>query len=68
MAAIERCIEAGFVVQTKAQKRNRSFEVPEVINEFNIFERRLASPTGDTKTATPTRAVPDNLARKHAGR
>lgn len=27
MAAIERCIEAGFVVQTKAQKRNRSFEV-----------------------------------------
>ncbi len=64
MSAIERCIEAGVVVQTTAQKRNRNFEVPAVINEFNIFERRLASPTGNTQTAKPVRAVPDNLTKK----
>lgn len=68
MNAIEHCLEAGFVVQTKAQKRNRTFEVPEVINEFNIFERRLASPTSDTKTAKPVRPVPDNLSRKQSGK
>lgn len=64
MSAIERCLDAGIVTQTKAQKRNRSFEVSSMINEFNIFERRLASPTGDTKTAKPARVVPDNLSRK----
>lgn len=67
-SAITRCLKAGFVIQAKAQKRNRSFEVPEVINEFNIFERRLASPAGDTKVSKPVRAVPGNLARRQGGR
>ncbi|MEG1097217.1 MAG: Fic family protein [Raoultibacter sp.] len=62
--AIERCLAAGIVKQTKAQKRNRAFEVPEVIHEFNIFERRLASPIGDTSVEKPARPVPDNLAKK----
>ena len=43
-AAVERCLDAGIVVPVKNQKRNRSFEVPDVINEYNILERRLASP------------------------
>lgn len=56
--AIERCIEAGIVKPLNNQKRNRAFEVPEVIRSFNIFERELASPTGNTKTAKPARPVP----------
>ncbi|WP_172623439.1 Fic family protein [Arabiibacter massiliensis] len=62
-AAIERCAESGIVKPIGSQKRNRTFEVPEVINEFNIFERRLASPVGDTSAAKPVRAVPENLRR-----
>lgn len=64
--AVNRCADAGIVVPAKKQKRNRSFEVPDVINEFNIFERRLASPAGDTKSAKPVRAVPENLKKYEA--
>lgn len=63
-AAVTRCVEAGIVKPTGNQKRNRAFEVPDVINEFNIFERRLASPLGDTKAAKPVRPAPDNLSKK----
>ena len=38
--------------------RNRAFEAPKVIDAFTSFERRLASPTGDTSTATPAWGVP----------
>lgn len=62
-SAVKRCVEAGIVKPSKAQKRNRVFEVPEVINEFNIFERRLASPIGDTSIEKPARVVPENLSR-----
>ena len=60
-AAIERCIDAGIAKPLGNQKRNRVFEIPEVINEFNIFERRLASPVGDTSMEKPVRAVPERL-------
>lgn len=49
-SAVERCIEVGIVKPMGSQRRNRIFEVPEVINEFNIFEQKLASPTGNTHT------------------
>lgn len=62
--AVERCLEAGIVKQLGSQQRNRAFEVPEAITEFNIFERRLASPVGDTKKEKPARAVPENLSRR----
>ena len=62
-AAIERCVEAGIAKPLSSQKRNRAFEVPEVINEFNIFERRLASPVGDTSAEKPVRVVPESLQR-----
>ena len=62
-AAVERCVEAGVVRPVKAQGRNRVFEVPEVIDEFNMFERKLASPVGDAGIEKPSRVVPDNLAR-----
>ena len=62
-SAVEKCIDAGIVKPMGAQKRNRVFEVPEVINEFNIFERKLASPMGDTKAEGPVRPVPENTAK-----
>ncbi len=40
------------------KNRNRAFEVPAVIEAFTDFERRLASPTGDTKRSPPVRTVP----------
>jgi len=56
--AIGRLTEAGALRQTTVGRRNRTFEAPEVIRAFTALERRLASPTGDTRTAPPTRRVP----------
>lgn len=52
---------AGCIRPAKQRKRNRVFEAPDVINEFNILERKLASPAGNTSAEPPVRAVPDNL-------
>lgn len=57
---------AGCVKSAKKGKRNRVFEAPAVIDEFNILERRLASPAGDTNAEAPVRAVPENLAKERA--
>ncbi len=62
-AAVERCLKAGIVKPLGNSKRNRVFEVPSVINEFNIFERKLASPVGNTSIAKPVRPVPVNLSK-----
>ena len=56
--AIARLADAGVLSQTTLGRRNRAFEAPEVISAFTDLERRLASPTGDTRTAPPTRRVP----------
>jgi len=56
--AIGRLTEVGVLTQTTVGRRNRAFEAPEVIRAFTALERRLASPTGDTRTAPPTRRVP----------
>lgn len=62
--AVMRCVDAGIVKPIGSQKRNRAFEVPDVIDAFNLFERRLASPVGDTSIQKPMRPVPENLAKK----
>lgn len=62
-AAVDRCVEAGIVKPLGNQRRNRVFEVPRVINEFNIFEHKLASPVGNTSMAKPVRPVPANLSK-----
>lgn len=56
--AITRLAEAKVLSQTTVGKRNRAFEAPEMIRAFTALERRLASPSGDTRTAPPTRRVP----------
>ena len=56
--AITRLTEANVISQTTVGRRNRAFESPKMIRAFTDLERQLASPTGDTRTAPPTRIVP----------
>ena len=56
--AISRLTEAGILRQVTVGRRNRAFEAAEVIDAFTDLERRLGSPTGDTRSAPPARAVP----------
>ena len=58
--AIDRLVAAGVLVQVSMGRRNRAYETPELIDLFTAFERRLASPEGDTSVSTPARRVPRN--------
>lgn len=58
--AVNRLEAAGVVRQRNVGKqRYRVFEAADVVDLFTGLERALASPTGDTATAPPTRRVPD---------
>jgi Fic family protein len=56
--AVERLVEVGIARPLRVGKRNRAFEVPSALDAFRAFERKLASPAGDTKNARPVRPVP----------
>ncbi|MFZ0890159.1 MAG: Fic family protein [Candidatus Binataceae bacterium] len=56
--AIARLAQAGILKQVNVGRRNRAFEAPELIRRFTDLERRLASPTGNTRTSEPSRRVP----------
>jgi Fic family protein len=56
--AIDRLVKGNILTSIRAGRRNRAFEAPELISAFTDFERGLASPTGDTRVAPPTRRVP----------
>lgn len=57
--AIDRFVAAGILTQvTVGRRRNRAWEATEVIDAFTDFERALATPTGDTRSAEPARSVP----------
>ena len=58
--AIERLVAAGVLVQVSVGRRNRAYEATELIDVFTTFERRLASPEGDTRVSAPARRVPQN--------
>ena len=58
--AIEQLVAAGVLVQVSVGRRNRAYEAPELIDAFTAFERRLASPEGDTRVSAPARRVPQN--------
>ena len=59
--AVKRLADAGVLRQITVGRRNRAFEAPELIDTFTTLERRLASPTGDTRVAPPIREVPRRL-------
>jgi Fic family protein len=56
--AVARLVEVGILTQLHVGRRNRAFEAREIIKTFTDLERRLASPTGNTRSSGPTRRVP----------
>ncbi|MGN0070983.1 MAG: Fic family protein [Atopobiaceae bacterium] len=66
-SAVNKLLEAGIIALTTRGKRNRVFEAPEVLEEFGIIERRLASPARDTRVAPPVRPVPDRKSSSRRG-
>ena len=57
--AVKRLEAAGILRQRNiGRQRYRVFEAADVVDLFTGLERALASPTGDTATASPTRRVP----------
>ncbi|MEV5744182.1 Fic family protein [Microbispora rosea] len=56
--AVNQLTAAGVLKQTTIGRRNRAFEVPDLISALTGFERALASPLGDTRQAPPARPVP----------
>jgi hypothetical protein len=57
--AIKTLVAAGVLTQLNVgRRRGRTFEAPAIIDAFTAFERGLASPTGDTRSAPPVRIVP----------
>ncbi len=61
--AVKRLLEVQIVCQSNKGKRSRVFEVPDVLDEFNMVERRLASPSRDTSVELPVRPVPNRQVR-----
>ena len=55
---LKQLLESGVLKQTTIGRRNRAFEVPDLLAAITSFERVLGSPTGDTRISVPTRAVP----------
>lgn len=56
--AVAQMVSAKVVSQSTVGRRNRVFEASELIRAFSDLERRLAGPTGDTRSSLPTRPVP----------
>ena len=56
--SIERLVKADILRPSSTRKRRQIFEAREIINIFTGLERQLASPSGDTLTASPARRVP----------
>ena len=56
--AIARLVAAKILTPVTVGQRNRAFEAADVLKLFTDLERRLASPTGDTRTDPPRRRVP----------
>jgi Fic family protein len=55
---VARLVNADILRQISVGRRNRAFEAPDVIEEFAVLERQLASPADDTRTSEPSRRVP----------
>jgi Fic family protein len=65
--AINRLEAAGVLRQRNiGRQRYRVFEAADVVDLFTGLERALASPTGDTSVAPPTRRVPRRVPRRPA--
>lgn len=61
--AVEQLEKAGVLVRINSVRWGRAFEARGLLDALTSFERSLASPTGDTRTALPIRRVPKRPGR-----
>jgi Fic family protein len=61
--AVNELVDAGILTPVNQGKRNRVFEARDLVDAFTKFERSLATPGGDTRSAHPARAVPSRPMR-----
>jgi hypothetical protein len=65
--AVNKLHDCGVLRQGTVGRRNRVFEVVDLLSVITRFERRLASPGADTAVAPPARAVPARPSRTGLG-
>lgn len=61
--AVGQLVGADVLIQITVGRRNRAFEIPELIQAFTVLERQLGSPEGDTRVSGPARYVPRRQGR-----
>ncbi|MFN0070716.1 MAG: Fic family protein [Chloroflexota bacterium] len=61
--AVERLSVAGILTPTRDVRRNRTFEVRDILDAVTHYERALASELGDTRVSPPRRHVPPRPVR-----
>ncbi len=59
--AVNELVRVGVLKQTTIGRRNRAFEVTELIKLITNFERALGSSTGQTRNDPPSRPVPSRI-------
>lgn len=64
--AVERLVAAGILRPLRQTQRYRAFEAVGVLQVVTDFERALASPTGDTRSAAPARLAPARIVGRRA--
>ena len=64
--AVARLTAAGVLQEITLRKRNRAYEAVGLLDAITLFERALASPTGDRRTARPARKIPPRPAVRSA--
>jgi Fic family protein len=65
--AVNQLQNCGVLRQGSVGRRNRVFEVADLLDALTELERRLASPAADTSIARPTRIVPARGQRSARG-
>jgi Fic family protein len=65
--AVNRLKECGVLRQGSVGRRNRVFEVADLLAAVTALERKLASPAADTDRAKPTRTVPNRSDHRISG-
>ena len=56
--AVRRLLDAQVIRKADQKKRSRVFDVPDVLEQFHMVERRLACPMRDIGIGSPVRPVP----------
>jgi molybdenum-dependent DNA-binding transcriptional regulator ModE len=56
--AVRALEEKGVLFQSSKNRKSGLYAAREVLDEFTLYERSLATPLGDTRAERPSRRVP----------